>query len=78
MMKNGFHFTSKALLVLKIFKFLSGFFGNAAKRLDKKDKVVFKFCDVTVWLANNRNTHVAQYFENQKQSDNKIWSFNRM
>ena len=41
LMKNAFYFTSKALFVLKIFKFLSWFFGHVAKRLDKKDKVNF-------------------------------------
>ena len=34
MMKNAFYFTSKALLLLKIFKFLSWFFGHVAKQLD--------------------------------------------
>ena len=41
--KNSFYFTSKALSFLKIFKFLSWLFGHVAKRLDKKDKVNFKF-----------------------------------
>ena len=63
MMKNTFSFTSRALLVLKIFKFLSWLFGHVAKPLDKKDKVNFKFYDVISWLTNNRNTHIAQYFE---------------
>ena len=62
MMKNGFYFTSKALFVLKIFQFLSWLFGHVAKRLDKKDKVNFKFYDVTAWLANSHNTHIAQCF----------------
>ena len=53
-MKNTFYFTSKALFVLKIFKFLSWLFGHVVKRLDKKDKVNFKFYDVTAWLRNNR------------------------
>ena len=43
--------------------FCVNFFGNVTKRLDKKDKVNFKFYDVTAWLANNRKTHIAQYFE---------------
>ena len=47
MIKNAFCFTSKALFVLKIFKFLSWLFGQVAKRLDKKDKANFKFYDVT-------------------------------
>ena len=34
LMKNAFYFTSKALFVLKIFKFLSWLFGHVAKQLD--------------------------------------------
>ena len=63
MMKNAFYSTSKAFLVLKIFKFMSWLFGHVAKRLYKKDQVNFKFYDVTVWLTNNCNTHFAQYLE---------------
>ena len=62
-MKNTVCFTSKALFVLKIFKFFSRLFGHVAERLDKKDKVIFKFYDITAWLTNNRDTHIAQYFE---------------
>ena len=54
MMKNAFYFTSKALF---------GLVGHVAKRLDKKDKFNFKFYDVTAWLTNNCNTHIAQYLE---------------
>ena len=63
-MKKTFYFTSKALFVLKICKFLSRLFGDVAKRLDKKDKANFKFYDVTAWLANNFNTHIDQYLKN--------------
>ena len=63
LMKNAFYFTSKALFVLKIFKFLSLLFGHAAKQLAKKDKAIFKFYDVTAWLINICNTHIAQYLE---------------
>ena len=35
MMKNAFHFTLKALFVLKIFKILSWFFGHVEKQLEK-------------------------------------------
>ena len=63
MMKNAFYFTSKALFVLKIFTFLSRLFGHVARRLDKKNKVSFKFYDVTAWLTNNCNTHIVQYLE---------------
>ena len=64
-MENTVYFTSKALFVLKMFKFLSWLFGQAAKRLDKKDKINFKFCDVTVWLTNNCNTLIAQYWRSK-------------
>ena len=64
MMKNAFYFTSKARFVLKAFKFLCSLIDHVAKRLDKKDKVNFKFYDVTAWVTNNCNTHIAQYLEN--------------
>ena len=64
-MKNAFYFTSKALFVIKIFKFLSSFFGYVVKRLDKKE-VNFRFHDVTASLKNNHNTHITQYFETMK------------
>ena len=59
MMKNAFYFTSKTLFLLKIFKFLSWFLVDVAEQLDKKDQVNFKFYDVTAWLTNNYNTHIA-------------------
>ena len=63
MMENGFYFTSKAPSVLKIFKSLSWLFGHVSKRLDEKDKLNFKSYDVTAWLTNNCNIHIAQYLE---------------
>ena len=75
MMKNAFYFTSKALFVLKIFKFLSWAFCHVSKRLNQQDKVNFKFYDV---LINNCNTGIAQYLEKCRQSDSWIWSVNRM
>ena len=63
MSKNTFYFTSKALFVVKIFKFLSWLFGDVAKWLDKKNKVNFKYYGVTSWLTNNCITHIAQYLE---------------
>ena len=62
-MKNAFYLTSKALFVLKIFKFLSWLFGYVEKRLHEKDKVNFKFYDVTAWLTNSCNTYIAEYLE---------------
>ena len=58
--KIAFYFTSKALFVLM---FLSWLFSHVAKLLDKRDYVNFKFYDVTAWLTNKCNTHIAQYLE---------------
>ena len=58
--------------------FCLGFFGHVSKRLDKKDKVNFKFYDIADWLTNSCNKHIAQYLEKHKQSDNQISSVNRM
>ena len=60
MMECAFYF----IFVLKIFKPLSRLFGHVEKRLDKKDKVNFEIYDVTAWLTNNYNTHIAQYLTN--------------
>ena len=51
MIKSAFYFMSKALFVPKIFKFLSWLFGHVSKRLDKKNKINFKFYDFTAWLT---------------------------
>ena len=48
------------------------------KRLDQKDKVNFKIYKVTTLLANNYNTHIAQHFTKQRQSENEISSVNRI
>ena len=63
MMKNAFYFTSKAPFVLNIFRFLSCLFRHVAKRLDKKDKIIFNFHDVSAWITNNCNTHIVQYLD---------------
>ena len=34
--------------------------------------------DVTAWLTNNYNTHIAQYLPNYRQSENDIWSVNKI
>ena len=49
-------FRSQDIFVLK---FLSWYFGHVTKPLDMKDKVDFKFYDVTAWLTNNCNTHIS-------------------
>ena len=43
--------------------FCLDFFGRVAKRLDYKDKAIFKIYEVTAWLTSNCNTHIAQYLE---------------
>ena len=63
MIKNAFYFTSKALFVLKISKFLSWLFGHVTKRFNKKNNVNFTFYDVRAWLTNNCNIHIAQHLE---------------
>ena len=42
-MKNAFYFILKALLILKIFTFLSWLFGHVEKRLFKKVRLISKF-----------------------------------
>ena len=49
----------KTLFLLAIFKFLSLRFGYVEKRLDWKAEVESKIPDVTGWIANNYNTHIA-------------------
>ena len=63
MVENAIYFTEKAFFVLKIFKSLSWLFVHVTKRFDKIDKANFKFYEVTAWLLNNCNTHIAQYFQ---------------
>ena len=65
-MENAFHFTSKDLFVLKIFKFALQLFGHVTKRLDKRAKVDLKITDVRTWLTNIWNTHIAQYLTGNK------------
>ena len=63
-MKNASYFTLKILFVIEILTFLSGFFGYAEKRLDKKVEVYFKINDVTAWITNSYNTCIVQYLKN--------------
>ena len=57
------YFTLKVLFALKIFKFLFWLFGHVEKRLDYKDKLNFKTCDVTTCLTNNCNAHIDLYLK---------------
>ena len=53
-------------------------FGHVEKQLDKKSKVDFKIYDVTNWITTNYHTYIASYLKKQRQSDNEIWSDNRI
>ena len=68
----------KLFLFSRYLTFCLEFFGRAAKRHDQKEKVNFKVYEVTAWLTNNYNTHIAQYPEKYRQSENEIWSVNRL
>ena len=75
MKKKAFNFTSKALFVLKMFKFLSWLFSHVAKRLHQKDKVNFEIYDVIAWLSNNCKTYIAQYL---RRKGNQTMKFARL
>ena len=72
------YFTLKALFIFKMFKFFSRLFGHIEKQLDLKGKVSFNTYDVSTWNTKNCNTHIAQYLKKYRQSDNEIWSVNRI
>ena len=78
MKKNAFYFILKAFFVLKIFTFLSFSLIMYEKRFGEKAKVSFKIYDVTDWMANNHNIHIAICLKNWRQSENEIWSVNRI
>ena len=50
----------KLFFFSRYLSFCLDFFGHVAKQLDKKNQVDFKFYDVTNWLRNNCNTHIAK------------------
>ena len=62
--------------MLKIFKVFFDFLVMQEKGVEQKYKVNFKIYDVTAWLTNNYNTHIAQYLTKERQPDNEIWSDN--
>ena len=66
-MKNAFNFTLKALKDFEEIKiFVMTFFGYVEKRLDQKDKFIFKICDITTCETNNCNAYIAQYLSRSK------------
>ena len=62
-MKNAFYFTQKLFPFSKYLTFCLDHFGRVVKPLDLEDKVNFKIYDITAWLTNSCNTHIAQYLE---------------
>ena len=76
MINNAFYFTLNALFVLKVFEFLSWLFSHVEKRLDWKDEVNFKIDDVTTWLTNNCNPHIARSKGNQAMKFGQLMEYN--
>ena len=63
-MMTNVYFILKAPFVLKIFNFLSWFFGHVEKPAWLERQAKFRIDEVTAWLANNCNTRFAQYLPN--------------
>ena len=63
-MKNAFHFISKPLFTLKIFKFFSQIFptGYVERRLETA-KLNFKIHDITDRKTNNYNIYIGQFLK---------------
>ena len=59
-----FYFMLNALFVFEIFKLFPWLFGYAGEQFDKKAKANFKIYDVTDWITNNYDRHIAQYLTN--------------
>ena len=78
MMEDAFYFILKVLFFLKIFKLLFWLFAPVEKRLDFKDKVIFKLYDIRTWETNYCNIHITQCLKKQMQSHNAIGPVNRM
>ena len=76
-MNNDFYFILKTLF-LRYLNFCSDFFGHEKKRLGKKAWVNLKIYDVTNWIINNDDKHIAKCLKKQSQSDNEISSVNRI
>ena len=60
-MRNAFYFILKALFVLKTLFVLT--FWLCIKPTWLGSKINFKIYDVTLWLTNDCNTHIAQYLK---------------
>ena len=70
--------SKKLYLFFRYWHFCPDLLGYVRKRLDNKAKVNFKIYCVTNWNTGNCNKHIARYLKNKRQSDNEIWSVNRI
>ena len=59
MMENAFYFTFKTLFVLEISELLSWVFGHIEKTIWLERYAQFRNFNVTTWLTNDCNTHIA-------------------
>ena len=54
--------------------FSLGIFNHIEKTTWLEIKVISKFITSKTYLTNNDNTHVSQYFTEQNEPDNKVYS----
>ena len=53
-------------------------FNHVEKRSGKIAEIDFKNYDVKVYTRSKYKTHIAQYLKKEIQTDNEIWSFNKI
>ena len=71
MMKDAFYFILIAFFVLKIF--LSWLVGYVEKTTWlERYNVNFETDDITAWLTNNYNAHIAQYLHSHKKRKDSL------
>ena len=70
--------SQKLFSFLRYLNFCRNFFGHVGNCLDKKAKLNFKIYDVTNLKTNNYNAHIVKYLKKERQSNNEIWSVNRI
>ena len=61
MMKSVFHFILRTFSLSRYSKFSLDFLVMQKKRLDYKDKIIFKIYGITAWLTSNYNIHISQH-----------------
>ena len=79
MMRNVFHFTLKAIFVLKIFKFLSWLFGQVKNSLIRKIRIISKFMTSQSGkqtIAIHILPNVTRSKGNQEMKFHRLWEYN--